>query len=422
MKTIILAAGFAVVTGSALASTPVGRGEISATIAATGIYDSNVFGTPDAIADYSGTLAPRLSYTRKAGEIEAAADAGISFIRYVDQTQLDANNVDADATLRMTESNTRNYYGTATAAYHEASDLNTDVDTRVELKTASLTGQLSMITGPRSDAGVTGSYIDTRPSVGSNQQILTTEALWDYKNVLEYYSLRVLGDYDELHSSGNNTLGVPLAENSYMLSAGLGRALAHNTLRAGISYGYRILNRSAAEAGPDNRRQAGSVISASLAGPFLPEKYFPKVTSEFTLSYQDSATPGINDSGNSKELTGSLSLAWQARPNTSASFAVHRSQRLAVSDFSVVTTSVLLGLSQVLRYNLTGTLSAGYDWSTFRGLNRQDEIASFSAALKYHFARTWDANLSYGYTSLTSSLPHTDYNRHVVSLGVTHEF
>lgn len=423
MKTIILSAALAVLTVPALAGIPVGRGEISATVTGTATYDSNVFGTPAATADWSALLVPHVSYARKAGRIEAEAGAGVSFIRYLDQTQLDADNLDASATLRVTESDFRNYSGLLSASYREASELNNDLNARINSRTTVYTGRSALITGPKSNAAVSGTYTDSRYSGGNDQQILNTEALYDYKDFFHGNSLRFVGSYDELHSSGANAAGVPLDQNSYVLSAGLGRALYHNLLRGGISYGYRVLNRSAAEtlATGGERRRSGYVVGISLEGPFLPPRMFPKVTSLLSLVYQDAATPGIYDTG-TKVLTGRLSLAWEARENTSVSFSADRIQRLAVNDVAVVTTSTSLEVRQKLRLALTGTLGAGYEWSSYRPDGRSDRTAKLNAGLRYEFARLWQARLDGIYRSTSSTIPAATYNRLVASLSLTREF
>ena len=421
MKIVIIAAGLVFGARAALAGVPVGRGEVTASVTTTATYDSNVFGSHLATADYSGTVTPEVAYVRKAGEIEAEVNAGVAFIRYLDHTELNANNLNADATLRVPEADLRNYSGSLSAAYRETSDINTDLNARINAATTTFTARSALVTGPRSDVSLDGTYTDTQRSLGSDQQILTTEAHYDYKDFFYGNSLRIVGTYDELHSSGDNALGVPLNQNSYLLSAGLNRGFADNALRASLSYGYRILNRAAAETSTGVERQQGSVISANLEGPFLPERYFPKITSSFTLSYQDAATPGINDTG-TKELTGSLSLAWQARENTRLSFTARRSQGLSVNDLSVVSTNVQLGLEQTLRYNLTGTLTAGYDWSSYRTIAREDRTASFAAGLKYRFALAWDATFTGTVSSTTSTQLSSAVDRNVASLGVTYRF
>ena len=89
---------------------------------------------------------------------------------------------------------------------------------------------------------------------------------------------------------------------------------------------------------------------------------------------------------------------------------------------TVVSSNVQLGVSQTFRYNLTGSLTAGYDWSTFSTVNRQDKTASLTAGLRYHFAKSWDANFSYTLNSTTSTLRQATYDRNVVNLGLTYNF
>lgn len=423
MRTIILAAALAALTVPALASIPVGRGEISATLTGTETYDSNVFGTPDATADWSSMLVPHVAYAHKSGQIEAEADAGVSIIRYLDQTQLDANNLDASTTLQVLESDFRNYSGLLSASYREASEINNDLNARINSRTAIYNGRTALVLGPKSDAAVSGTYTDSRYSGGNDQQFLTSEALYDYKDFFYDNSLRLVSSYDELHSSGSDAIGVPLDQNSYLLSAGLDRALYHDLLRGGLSYGYRVLNRSEAETRVNGgeRQQSGNVIGVSLEGPFLPPTLFPRVTSLLSLVYQDAATPGIYDTG-TKVLTGHLSLAWEARENTTVTFSADRIQRLAVNGIAVVTTSTSLEVQQKLHLRLTGTLGAGYEWSSYHPDGRADQTAKFDAGLRYEFARVWNARLIGTYRSTSSTLPAAIYNRLVMSLSLTREF
>ena len=421
MKRIIISAGLTALAVVSRAEVSLGRGELSATVAGLATYDSNVFGTHDATGDFSGTLTPRISYVRKAGQIEADANASVSFVRFLEQTQLNADNVDADAALRLPKSDVRNFDGLLSAAYVENSDVNADLNTRVTTRTTTVIGQADLLPAPRHSVAVNGNYTDTRYSVGSTQQNLTTNGTYNYSDFFYGNSLRLAGNYEQLRTSGDNSLGVPLDQNSYTLSAGLVHPFANNTVHAGFSYGYRVLNRTAAETSTGVERQAGSVITATLDGPFLPEKYFPKITSQLALSYQDTATPGINDPG-TKEFTGSLTLAWQARESTRVSFTAHRDQRLSVNDLTVVSTNVQLGVEQTLRYNLTASLTAGYDWSTYRTINRQDETASLNATLRYHFAGAWDATLTDVLNSTSSNVVQSSFDRNVASVGVTYRF
>ncbi|WP_438481995.1 outer membrane beta-barrel protein [Oleiharenicola lentus] len=421
MKTILHAAGLALIAGSVSAAIPVGRGEISASAAATVTYDSNLFGTNDATGDTFGTLTPRVSYLKKAGLIEASANAGISFLRYLEQTELDAENLDLDATLQITNASQRNYSGLVSAAYRESADVNTDINARIETQATTFIAKGALITGPRSQVATNANYSDTQRSIASDQQILSTDVIYAYSDFFYGNSLRIAGNYDTLRTSGENARGVALDQKSYSLTGGLNRTFARDVLRFGFNYGYRIVNRSSEENPDRPARQSGSILSVILEGPFLPAKYFPKITSSFSLSYQSAATPGINDDG-SKELVGTLRLAWEARERTRVRFSAYRTQRLAVSDVTVVTTSVQLGLDQTLRTNLTGTLTAGYDWSTYDEMDRDDNVVSASAGLRYHFARKWDANLTYFFNSISSNLRESTFDRHVVSLSVSYQF
>jgi uncharacterized protein (PEP-CTERM system associated) len=115
-------------------------------------------------------------------------------------------------------------------------------------------------------------------------------------------------------------------------------------------------------------------------------------------------------------------MDWQARDTTVVSFLATRDQRLSVNDLTVVSTALQLGLKQQLRYNLTGSLSAGYNWDTFRGIGRSDQTILVNAGLKYVFARSWTANASYKLSSDASNLRQSTYNRNIVSVGVTYQF
>lgn len=421
MKTTLAAAVLAALAGPALAGVPLGRGEVTAAVTGLATYDSNVFGSPNPTADYSATLRPRLTYLRKAALIEAEVNAGVSIIRYLEQTALDAENLDADAALRFPPSDDRNYSGSLSAAYRESSDLDPDLNARVNATTTNLEARSALLTGPRSDIALNLAHSDTHRDLASDRTTFAGEFAYGYRDFFYGNNLRLSTNYDRLETSGDNALGVPLDQTVYTFTAGLNRLIANDTLRVGLNYGYRILERSAAETTSGERRSAGSVISASIDGPFLPKKHFPKIESRFGLTYQEAASPGIEDSGSS-DLTGFLSLAWQARETTLVRFSAHRAQRLSSDDRSVVSTTVRLGLDQTLRPNLVGSLDASHDWSSYTGISRSDTTATLGAALRYDFARTWDASLAYAYSTVTSNVAASSYDRHLVTLAVTKRF
>jgi Putative beta-barrel porin 2 len=152
MKTFITATACLALTGPAFAGIPVGRGDIFASATATATYDSNLYGTPDATGDFSGTLAPRLSYLRQAALVESEVNAGVAIIRYLEETDLDTENFDANAALRFPSTDGRNFSGSLLAAYVESSDLDTDINRRVNTESTTFEARTALVTGPRCDS------------------------------------------------------------------------------------------------------------------------------------------------------------------------------------------------------------------------------------------------------------------------------
>lgn len=405
-----------------LATIPVGRGEVSLAANLSGTYDSNVSGRRGSQEDFYATFAPRVSYLRRAGKIEADASVGLSSIRYLDSKQFDSDNPSANVALRLAEKSFRDISASVSADYSETYQVDQDLNARIKSDITTFSGQFGLVTGVRTSGSLHGSYSNAKHSGAgaSDQKTLTGGGALNYSNFLGQTTAILSYDYTESESSGDNILGVELDQSSHLISLGLSRPL-YREVSGRINYGYRILNRSAAETSLGTTRQTGTVLSASLDGPFLPARSFPKIKSHLSLSYQDATTPGINDTG-TKSLTGDVSLSWEARESTTVSLGASRTQRLAVTDISVVTTSARAGLTQKLRYNLSGSAGVNYDWNTYKGITRSDEIFSYDGALNYDFARTWTASASYRYQASTSNQAVSDYVRHlaILSLGYTY--
>lgn len=412
--------GLSILTSHAFAAIPVGRGEVSFDISASATYDTNVTGGRNGPDDYRGTLSPHANYARRAGLLEADANLSLSSNRYVDQTQFDSDDVQADVTLKLSEKAHANFSGSFGASYSENFTVNRDINARIKSKTAAANGQALFVTGPRTRFGGRGSYSKSLQSGASDQEMWMGGVNFDYSDFLDRTALNLKYDYTETHSSGDNLLGVDLDQNSHLFSAGLSRPL-YQDVTGRVSYGYRILNRSAAETATGVTQDNGTVLSASVEGPFLPPRMFPKIQSRFSISYEDAATPGINDTG-TKQISGNLGLSWLARPNTTVSFDANRAQRLSITDFTVVSTTVQLRLNQKLRYNLDGMLGAGYNWETFKGVARSDEILSFDASLNYSFARNWRAGATYRFQDTKSSVRVADYKHGIVSVTLNYRF
>jgi len=420
MKTMRLAAVLACTTVPVLAALPVGRGELSFGATAMATYDTNINGTHDGTEDYYGTLTPRARYERKAGQIEVDASLALAILRFADQTRFNADNLAADLTFRLREDPTQKLSGAVTAGYHETSEVNPDLNERIRAKTTTFSGLGTLVTGPRTRFGLDASSTDVTRSTASDQKLMHGELRFDYEGFLDDTSLRLAYDRDSTSTSGGNFRGVDLDQTANQLMLSLARPLYRDVLgRFGV--GYRVLDRSAAETGTGQTRLSGTVVMASIEGPFLPPRYFPKIKSRLAFSYENAAAPGVNDTG-TKNLAGNLSLVWQARETTVISLLAERSQRLTADDLTVVSTTARLRLEQNLRYNLTGSLSAGYDWETFRGVGRSDRRKSGEAGLSYHFARTWDASAVGRVESTSSTQVRSAFNRQLVSLTLGHQF
>jgi hypothetical protein len=419
-KLITVASASILLTGSGMAnSIPLGRGELILTASASGTYDSNLSGRSSSKEDYYGTFAPRISYLRRAGKIEADASVEVSSSRYLDHTEFDSDNVSSQLSVHLSQKSFQNISASLTASYIESFDVNNDVNERIKTAATTVTADASLITGPRTSFAVQGGYSKSNREGASDQKSLNGGLTFNYKGFLDDTTLSVVYGYSQTESSGENLRGASLDQNSNSLDLALSRALYHD-VTGRIGYGYRILDRSAAETSSGDTREAGTTFTASVDGPFLPPRMFPKITSRASIAYSSAATPGVNDSGG-KQVTGDLSLSWEARQNTSVSFGAGRSQRLSATDLTVVSSNVHLSLQQQLRYNLTGSLTGTYGWETYRAITRKDEILSTDANLSYSFAHSWNASAAYRYTSSTSSQTISQYVRHVatVTLGYT---
>lgn len=420
MKKTILGSLSILFPALAVGSIPLGRGEISLGASATANYDSNLSGRRDSADDYYGTFAPRISYMRRAGKIEADANASISVQRYMDHKEFNSENVTADASLRLSEKSFQNISGAVSVSYIESYSADIDVNARIKSAGTSVTARGGLVTGPRTSFSFNGSYSNFNRVGASDQEILSSGGEFSYKGFLDDTTLSFIYGYTRAMSSGENLLGADLDQSSHSFSVALSRAL-YRGVSGQISYGYRILDRSAAETTTRQTKQKGSFITATVDGPFLPRRIFPKITSHASVSYQDAQTPGVNDPGQ-KQISGDIGLSWEARPATTISLDTTRSQRLSSTDLTVVSSGVSAHLTQQLRYNLNGSVGARYNWESYRGIARKDEILALDSSLSYSFARSWTSAATYTYTSNSSTVAVSDFARHLVSINVGYTF
>jgi Putative beta-barrel porin 2 len=420
MKKMIIGSLSILLPTIAGASIPLGRGEISLGASASATYDSNLSGRRDAGDDYYGTFAPRISYARRAGKIEADANASISIQRYLDHKEFDSENVSADVSLHLSPKSFQNISGSLTASYVESYSADIDVNARIKSAGTTVSAQSGLVTGPRTSFSVNGNYSNFDRVGASDQETLAGGGSFSYKGFLDDTTLSLIYGYTQALSSGQNLLGASLDQTSHSFSVALSRAL-YREVNGQISYGYRILNRSASETASNQTSQKGSFITASVDGPFLPRRMFPKIKSHAAISYQDAQTPGINDTGN-KEISGDIGLNWDARPSTTVSVSATRSQRLSTSDLTVVSSGVNTKINQQFRHNLTGSFGAAYNWESYRGITRKDHILALDSGLNYSFGRSWTSTASYIYTANSSNAVISDFTRHVVAINVGYTF
>lgn len=404
----------------ALGSIPFGRGELLVSATALGTYDSNVGGRKGATDDYYGTFAPRISYLRRAGKIEADAAVSVAVERYMDHTEFDSENVSVTASLHLSPTSFPNTTGSIDAGYIETYDVDVDLNDRIKTATTSFNVEAGVTTGPRTSVAFQAGYSNLSRKGASDQETLSGEGTFNYHGILDDNTLSFNYGYTQLESSGENLRGARLDQKSHSFSAALSRPV-YRDVTGRISYGYRILDRSSAETTSGVTRQTGTFLTAGLEGPFLPTRLFPKIKSRMSISYEDAKTPGVNDVGG-KQVAGDLNLAWQARETTTVTIGASRAQRLSSTDLTVVSTSTRFSVDQQLRVNLSGTVGAAYNWENYRGISRQDEILTVNAGLNYSFARSWTSSAIYRYTTNSSSLAISDFSRHVATLSLGYTF
>jgi len=417
-KRILTAVLAAVPLVSANASIPVGRGEITLGASASGTYDSNIRGRNGSSDDYYGTFAPRISYLRHAGKIEADASVSVSVLRYQDNTQFNSENVSGDVSLRIAQKS--NLSGSLTAAYNEGYVVDIDVNDRIKSASTTVSADGGLTTGPRTSLSFGGSYAKSDRVGASDQETFTGEAGFNYHGFLDDTTLSLSYSYTVATSSGQNLVGADLDQRSHSFSVSLSRAL-YRDVKGQLTYGYRMLDRSAAETASGQTQQNGGFVTASIDGPFLPRRMFPKIKSHASISYQDAQTPGVRDDG-SKQVSGDIGLTWDARTNTSVSLNGGRSQRLSSTDLTVVSSNVRASVNQKIRHNLSGSVGAGYNSETYRGISRKDEVMSYDGSLSYSFARSWNSSVSYTYTSSSSNVATSDFMRHLATLTVAYTY
>jgi hypothetical protein len=431
MKTpqLILCLAAAILSGStALGFAEFARGGLLLSTSARAAYDSRMFGGLGAADDYIFTLHPRLIYRRDAGQIKLDATAGVRIVRYVDFNELDSEDLVTSLELRLPESGASRASGSFISRYDEHSEVNYDVNYRIREKTFSNRIDADIPIGLKTVVLLGASHRDEQRNIFSDQETWNGTVGFRYRDFLGGSAFDVRYRHYEIETTGENPWGVPLNQDSDSYSATFSRPI-YGAARGSITYGYRILNRSEAEAATGlDPTSEGSMFSLGLHGPFLPESVFPKVETSLSLGYEKNETPGINDSS-SNRFVGSVHIGWNARERTRVLFNARRAVELSVDDLSVEMTRVSLGLDQSVGDFTNATLSIGYEQREYDSVNttsstftRDDDIMFLQAGARYRITKTWSAGANYYLRDTQSNNAIADYVRHLVSVDATYTF
>lgn len=395
-------------------------------------YDSYFIGARNpGDDDYYASLRPQLKYVRKAGLAQIDAYAAVDVIRYNTNTEFDSEDFSAGFHTELPVNEGSRISGDINVNYNESTTIDYSVMDRIPTK--SLTGTLSLRykLGLKTDLADSFSYARSNRTSYSDQETYSNDLSFGYSDFLHGTSLRLTHGYVSTTSSGNNIFGAELDQSSNSLSATLSRPIV-GKLVGDVTYGYRVLDRSAKENTAGQTQIEGSFFSLNLRGPFLSERRFSKLQSSASLSYQESRSPGINDLGQ-KTLTGDIRLSWAARERTKVSLWANRSVDLAANDFSVEVTQANMSVTEEIGYATHVTGQLGYTWRSFRGVERRDETLDASLSAVRTLSRTWTTGVSYTYQDNSSNIdtvapsgpfrsPVFDYQRHVISVFVSNVF
>jgi hypothetical protein len=431
---IALRAALPLLLAPALPSTSYGfaeiaRGALLLETTASATYDSYFLGTADNAPDTIYTLHPSLRYTRNAGRGTIAASAGMAFNRYETNTDLDSDDIRANLSIKLPTVEGARLDGNFTASYTEATVVDIVVNDRVATESFNLGLSLNYRTGDRTSLKEAFNYSNSVRDAYSDQETLSNDLTFTYEGFLRGTSLSLSHSMELTTTSGDNYTGVGLDQQSHGLNLGLSRPI-YDSIIGSLNYGYSILTRSDAEVAPGtDNKTTSSYISASVSGPFLPRRYFPKLTSSASLSYSQPAFAGVNDSSG-KFLSGDLSVSWAARERTSFTIAATRSMQLSVVDTATENTRLGIGFNQTIGRSTSLAGNLGYNWITHRGSDRNDSIFDAGLTLSHTFNKYLRASTGYTFARNDSSstgfqpgrFAPRDYERHTATGSLTVTF
>jgi hypothetical protein len=414
-------------------------GSINLNTSLTGTYDSYFIGTLDHKPDYYATLSPQLSYTHNIGPTNLKGYVGVAINRYDINSRFDSEDLSMGVSSNFPVVEGSRLSGNFGASYAESTQIDQIVNDRVATKSYQFDLSTAYRTGLKTTLSDRINYSDTTRKIYGKQTIWSNLLGFSYADFLEDTNLNVSHTYTRTKSDAPNFAGyvydpayidvpdVPLDQTANSFNIGVAHPL-YGRIIGEVVYGYMIMQRSAAETAGHNTNDTSNSIALNITGPLLPPERFPKVESSATISYQQTTSRGINDSGG-KTVLGNMHLAWNARERTRISLGASRSQTLGTNNFSVANTQVNFDITE--KIGLATTLSGGtsYTWRTYRGMNRSDTVLEANVSLNHSLTQHWSIGANYTFQDNATNSPASsfqasryrleNYTRHVISLSVS---
>jgi|GEM_PF-4064831 len=397
-----------------------GRGALAFEASASGIYDSNLYAAVDAVEDYALAFEPTLRYRRNDSRIKTDGHARYRIRRYLDHPEINSEDPEVHMDWRLLRGEGRTVGANFMADYSKTSDAVLEVNQRVRAEHLSLEtgGEVQM--ARRHVLGASLAYRDQRRDFGSDQNVRTGRVNYRFMSLADDSAFTASWTHQRSDSEDALTGLDQLRQTARTLSLGYDRPLYHDAV-LNASWGYRWLERDAAAGLPPVDDRSGAFVGLTLDGPFLPRAYFPKTTGRLRVAYEQADVPGLQDSGNER-LVGEFQLGWQARPRTRLTLGARREQELSITNHTLVTAGGEVGWAQEVGRFTRTELSLSYLNADFIGLGRRDDRIEASFTARYARNREWPLFLRYQFLDSESTDPVANYQRHVVTITLSHLF
>lgn len=416
MKTLSLKlAGITLLlTGSALAEYQIGNGAVQLEGSLSAVYDSNIRSSVNEVSDEYLTFFPLARYRRVGGRFNTEVSTGVLIKRYNDHTDFNSEDAQAHFDWSMVRKEGETTGATLNIGYIETSDAIVEVNDRVRSRNLFINNSGEVLMAGRHLLSAGLSYRDEQHSLGSDHNALGGRVGYSYVGIPDGTTISATYSRQKTETKSSFTGNTVLDQTADSATVAVSRPL-YGDLVAGVSYGYRWLDRGANEAALALRDRSGPVLDLTLRGPFLPRKYFPKTTGTFRIAYEQADAPGLNDQ-NRNRLVGMLNLAWAARERTTVNFFASRTQYLTIQDFTVVNKSTGIRLTQAIGSFVHAEFDLRYTNANFFNIGRTDDRYEAQLSTSYEVNRSWSARLAYRYMDSKSDLLMADYQRHLVTL------